>query len=70
MANQFIAGVGRALLFSGNDLIGVAKTLTENTFNFGISSEEIRGGQGNALWGKYFHDSSMNVTLTDVNCIV
>lgn len=42
-----------------------AKTLTENTFNFGISSEEIRGGQGNALWGKYFHDSSMNVTLTD-----
>ena len=47
-----------------------AKTLTENTFNFGISSEEIRGGQGNALWGKYFHDSSMNVTLTDVNCIV
>ena len=42
-----------------------AKTLTENTFNFGISSEEIRGGQGNALWGKYFHNSSMNVTLTD-----
>lgn len=62
--NHFLAGVGRALLFDGNNLIGVAKTLTENTFNFGISSEEIRGGQGNALWGKYFHDSSMNVTLT------
>lgn len=42
-----------------------AKTLTENSFNFGISSEEIRGGQGNALWGKYFHDSSMNLSLTD-----
>ena len=63
--NQFLAGVGRALLFDGDNLIGVAKTLTESTFNFSISSEEIRGGQGNALFGKYFHDSSLAVTLTD-----
>lgn len=62
---QFLAGVGRALLFSGNQLIGVAKTLTESTFNFSISNEEIRGGEGNALWGKYFHDSNLAVTLTD-----
>lgn len=51
--NQFLAGVGRALLFAGDELIGVAKTLTESTFNFSISSEDIRGGQANALWGKY-----------------
>ena len=63
--NQFLAGVGRALLFDGDNLIGVAKTLTESTFNFSISNEEIRGGQGNALFGKYFHDSSLSVTLTD-----
>lgn len=63
--NQFLAGVGRALLFDGDNLIGVAKTLTESTFNFSISSEEIRGGQGNALFGKYFHDSSLSITLTD-----
>lgn len=42
-----------------------AKTLTESTFNFGISSEDIRGGASNALWGKYFHDSNLGITLTD-----
>ena len=63
--NQFLAGVGRALLFDGNNLIGVAKTLTESTFNFSISNEEIRGGQGNALFGKYFHDSNLAITLVD-----
>lgn len=63
--NQFLAGVGRALLFDGDSLIGVAKTLTESTFNFSISSEEIRGGQANALFGKYFHDSNLAITLTD-----
>ena len=65
MAQHFLAGVGRALIFKGNNLIGVAKTLTESTFNFSITGEEIRGGQGNALWGKYFHDSNLGVTLTD-----
>lgn len=42
-----------------------AKTLTESTFDFTIASEEIRGGKGNALFGKYFHDSNVNITLTD-----
>lgn len=42
-----------------------AKTLTESTFNFSISNEEIRGGQGNALFGKYFHDSNLAITLVD-----
>lgn len=48
-----------------NSYENFAKTLTESTFNFSISNEEIRGGQGNALFGKYFHDSSLSVTLTD-----
>lgn len=48
-----------------NSYENYAKTLTESTFNFSITGEEIRGGQGNALWGKYFHDSNLNVTLTD-----
>ena len=63
--NHFLAGVGRALLFRNNNLIGVAKTLTESTFNFSITGEDIRGGASNALWGKYFHDSNLGVTLTD-----
>ena len=67
--NRFLAGVGRALLIKGNDLIGVAKTLTNSTFDFSITGEDVRGGMGNALWGKYFHDSALNVTLEDVICI-
>ena len=42
-----------------------AKTLTESTFNFSISSEDVRGGSANALWGKYFHDSNLQIQLTD-----
>ena len=63
--NHFLAGVGTALLFKGNDLIGVAKTLTESTFDFAITAEDIRGGQGNGLLGRYFHDSTLTATLTD-----
>lgn len=65
MPRHFLAGVGRALIFKGNNLIGVGKTLTETTFNFSNTAEEIRAGQGNALWGKYFHDSNLGVTITD-----
>ena len=51
MAKQhFLAGVGRALLFKGNDLIGVAKTLTESTFDFSITAEDVRGGQAMVCW--------------------
>lgn len=47
MAQQpYLAGVGRALIFKNNDLVGVAKTLTDSTFDFTITGEEIRGGQG------------------------
>lgn len=65
MQRHFLAGVGKALIFKGNNLIGVAQTLTESTFNFSITAEEIRGGAANALFGKYFHDSNLSVTLTD-----
>lgn len=62
---QFLAGPGKALLFRGDNLIGVASALTNNTFGFSIDAEEIRGGFGNVLYGKYYHDSNLNVTLTD-----
>lgn len=43
---KFLAGVGDAILLKGQTIIGFAKTLTESTFGFAISSEEIRGGKG------------------------
>ena len=58
--NQFQLVLVVHYFFDGDNLIGVAKTLTESTFNFSISNEEIRGGQGNALFGKYFHDSNLS----------
>ena len=44
-ANRFLAGPGDALLFRGDNLIGVAKTLTESTFNYSITAEEVRAGR-------------------------
>lgn len=63
--NHFLAGVGTVLVFEGNNLIGVAKTLQDSGLNFSIAAEDIRGGASNALWGKYFHDSNLAITLTD-----
>lgn len=63
--DRFLAGVARALLFRGNDLIGVGETNTNTTFDFSITAEEVRAGKSNALFGKYFHDSALNVTIED-----
>ena len=62
---KFLAGVARAILLRGNTIIGVANTLITSGFDFTIASEEIRGGQGNGLFGKYFHDSALNVKIED-----
>lgn len=64
-ANKFLAGPGDALFFRGNNLIGVGKTLTESTFDYTITAEEVRGGRSNALFGRYYHDSNLAVTITD-----
>lgn len=64
-ANIFTAGPARALFFSGDQLIGIGKTLSDTTFNSSITAEEVRGGPGNLLYGQYFHDSSLTVSITD-----
>ena len=62
---EFLAGPGRVLFIDGQRIIGVGKTLTDTTFDMSITAEEIRGGAANALRGKYFHDSNMNITIVD-----
>lgn len=62
----FTAGPARALFFYGQDLIGVGETLSDTTFDSSITAEEIRGGPGNLLYGQYFHDSSLAISITDV----
>ena len=61
----FTAGPARALFFYGQDLIGVGETLSETTFDSSIAVEEVRGGPGNLLYGQYFHDSSLAVSIKD-----
>lgn len=63
--NVFLAGPGDVLIFKGNNLIGVGKTLSETTMNYTITAEEVRGGMTNALFGRYYHDSNLAVTITD-----
>ena len=68
MASQnFLAGPGVGLMFDENTnaLLGISKTFTENTFSFTITAEEVRGGPGNMLFGKYFHDANLGVSITD-----
>lgn len=50
---KFLAGVSKVLMFKGDNLIGVGQTMTNSTLNYSITAEDVRGGRGNALWGKY-----------------
>ena len=63
--NHYLAGVGRALLLYKNNLIGVGKTYTQSTFSFSATPEEVRAGEGNALQGRFFHDSNLAVSIVD-----
>lgn len=65
--NKYImAGVGTAMGYDGvGNLIFKARALTDSGFNISTNSEEIRGGQGAALQGKYYHTTSFGVTLKD-----
>ena len=68
MASKFIlAGVGDIQLFdqATGEIIVTSKTLTDSGINFSVTAEDIRGGKANAILGKYFHDTAMELTLTD-----
>nr|DAT55120.1 MAG TPA: structural protein [Caudoviricetes sp.] len=69
MANYFIGGVGRVRAFvnteKGLEHYFDAKTLTDSAINISVSAEEIRGGEGAKLVGKYFHSSNFTLNMTD-----
>lgn len=56
--SRFINPATGALMFT-------TKTLQESTFGISVTGEDVRGGLSNPLLGKYFHDSIMDVTMTD-----
>lgn len=66
MAKYLLAGVGTGMAIDSTGALVVSgDTYTEGSISIEVSSEDIRGGEGNVLLGKYFHDSIMNATLTD-----
>lgn len=70
MANYILGDVMRAEAFAVNgdgQLVHYfdANTMTDSTINISTTAEEIRGGWGNQLLGKFFHDSNFGVNLTE-----
>lgn len=66
MARNFLAGPADVDIFVGNNLIATATTLLDSSLTIGSSAEDVRGGIGAKLLGKYFHTSTFDVALTDV----
>ena len=70
MANYILGDVMRAEAFvrdkNGNlKHYFSANTLTDSTLNISVTAEEVRGGWGNQLLGKIFHDTNFGVNLTE-----
>lgn len=63
--NYVAGGAGKAILFVGNQLWAVADTLSDSTFNFSITADDIRGGKKNTLLAQYFHDPNLGINLTN-----
>lgn len=61
----FLAGVGIATLMDGDDIFVTANTLVDSSITIGLTLEEVRGGQGNALLGQFGHTSTLSLKLTD-----
>lgn len=70
MANYILGDVMRAEAFVHDENGNLkhyfsANTLTDSTLNISVTAEEIRGGWGNQLLGKIFHDTNFGVNLTE-----
>lgn len=66
MGQLYIGGAGNVNIWTGSTFMARCKTASATSINVEAANEEVRGGQGNKLWGRYFHDSVLNVEITDV----
>lgn len=70
MSKYYIGGVASVSAFIPDENgklqhLFDAKTLTDSSINVSVSNEEIRGGEGAQLLGKFFHTTVFNLSLTD-----
>lgn len=66
MSRQFLAGAATVDMLVGDQLIATANTLLDSSITIGSTAEDVRGGQGAKLLGKYYHTSTFDINLTDV----
>lgn len=66
MSRQFLAGAATVDILVGDQLIATATTLLDSSITVGSTAEEVRGGPGAKLLGKYYHTSTFDINLTDV----
>ena len=63
---KYIIGGTSIIDFLNQDqLIASCKSATDSTLASAVSAAEARGGQGNKLYGRYFHNSKLTLKLED-----
>lgn len=66
----FLGGVGKAEAFRMNngklELAFVSNTLTDSGLTISTTKDDIRAGQGAPIQFSFYHDPSVEITLTDV----
>lgn len=69
MAKRFLASVANVELFERINgklqHFASAHTLTDSSIGFQISMEDVRGGQGAKLFGRFGHTTGMTLQMTD-----
>lgn len=65
MLKRFLVSVADVTAMQGNNVIFTAKTLLNSSISVDLQSDEISGGQGNALQAVFFHSPRLNLTLED-----
>ena len=71
MAKYFLGSVGTAEAFKRNDngeleLAFVSKTLTDSGLNISTTKDDIRAGQGAPIQFSFYHDTNVEINLTDI----
>lgn len=65
MASYILGSVGYAEGFINGQRVLKSKTLLNNSLSFSVNPTEVRGGEGNALIGTMFFDSTLGMSLED-----
>ena len=71
MGKYFLGSVGKAEAFRRDangdlTLAFVSKTLTDSGINISTTKDDIRAGEGAPIQFSFYHDSNVEITLTDV----